>query len=27
MVSGATDSSYGFTSSLQSAILQAKAWK
>jgi uncharacterized protein with FMN-binding domain len=27
MISGATDTSYGFSSSLQSAILQAKAWK
>jgi uncharacterized protein with FMN-binding domain len=27
MVSGATDTSYGFAQSLQSAILQAKAWK
>ena len=26
LVSGATDSSYAFASSLQSAILQAKAW-
>jgi uncharacterized protein with FMN-binding domain len=26
LVSGATDSSYGFAGSLQSAILQAKAW-
>jgi uncharacterized protein with FMN-binding domain len=26
VVSGATDSSYAFQSSLQSAILQAKAW-
>jgi uncharacterized protein with FMN-binding domain len=27
MVSGATDTSYGFEQSLQSAILQARAWK
>ena len=26
MISGATDSSYGFAQSLQSAILKAKAW-